>query len=390
MIAFSPGRRRRRSARRAPPRHHPADLVAGQAEVGLEHPAGAEAGVQLAVGLHPGHRQQRALEKAADVRAIGLVVRGPGDDHVPVGLEPDRRHARPGKMYPGTAEPPRANSLSPSVEKVGSRSPGLAAAIPGTASTAAATAAARSCGPRLPIATTTPGTAGWIAIAAARGTFSPPLPTIPRFPIIGDPLLRRIRMPADLDAVTTVGDEADPEAVGLSSEIVEAIWDSALGLYRSGVHPALTLCLRRDGQVVIDRAIGHARGNGPGDAEDVPKTLATPDTPFCVYSTSKAVTAMLVHMFVEPRRAGARRPGRPAHPRVLPPRQGRDHDRARARAPRRSGLAAARGARARPARRPRAPGRADLRREARDSRRASCSPTTRSRAASSSARSSSA
>ena len=105
-------------------------------------------------------------------------------------------------------------------------------------------------------------------------------------------------MPADLDAVTTVGDEADPEAVGLSAEIVEAIWDSALGLYRSGVHPALTLCLRRDGQVVIDRAIGHARGNGPGDAEDVPKTLATPDTPFCVYSTSKAVTAMLVHMFV--------------------------------------------------------------------------------------------
>jgi CubicO group peptidase (beta-lactamase class C family) len=51
--------------------------------------------------------------------------------------------------------------------------------------------------------------------------------------------------------------------------------------------------------VVLDRAIGHARGNGPDDDADAPKILATPETPFCVYSTSKAFTAMVIHMLVE-------------------------------------------------------------------------------------------
>jgi CubicO group peptidase (beta-lactamase class C family) len=122
------------------------------------------------------------------------------------------------------------------------------------------------------------------------------VPSIPRFPLIGDPLLRRIRLPDDLDAATTRGPEADPEAVGLDPKVVERIWEAALDLYRSGVHPALQLCLRREGEVVLDRAIGHARGNGPADDEDAPKVPATTETPFCVYSTSKAVTAMVVHM----------------------------------------------------------------------------------------------
>ena len=94
------------------------------------------------------------------------------------------------------------------------------------------------------------------------------MPTIPRFPLIGDPLLRRIRMPADLDAATTVGDEAVPEEAGMTAEQVEAIWKAAVNLYRSGVHPALQLCLRREGRVVLDRAIGHARGNGPDDGAE--------------------------------------------------------------------------------------------------------------------------
>jgi CubicO group peptidase (beta-lactamase class C family) len=49
----------------------------------------------------------------------------------------------------------------------------------------------------------------------------------------------------------------------------------------------------------VDRAIGHARGNGPRDGRDTPKVLATPDTPFCVYSSSKAVTATVAHMLDE-------------------------------------------------------------------------------------------
>ena len=124
------------------------------------------------------------------------------------------------------------------------------------------------------------------------------MPSVPRLPLLPDPL-RRIRIPADLEPITSIADEADPEPLGLPRETVEHIWAAAVDLYRSGVHPALTLCLRRHGRVVLDRAIGHARGNGPDDRAETPKILATPETPFCVYSTSKAFTAMVVHALVE-------------------------------------------------------------------------------------------
>jgi CubicO group peptidase (beta-lactamase class C family) len=49
----------------------------------------------------------------------------------------------------------------------------------------------------------------------------------------------------------------------------------------------------------MDRAIGHARGNGPHDPPEVDQSLATPDTPFTIFSASKAVTAMIVHLLDE-------------------------------------------------------------------------------------------
>jgi CubicO group peptidase (beta-lactamase class C family) len=124
------------------------------------------------------------------------------------------------------------------------------------------------------------------------------MPTIPRLPFVGDPL-RRIRVPRDLESVTTVGDEEPPEAGGLEAVSVNAIWGAAVSLYRGGVHPAVQVCVRRNGAVVCDRAIGHARGNGPRDPEDADKVPATPETPFCVYSTSKAITAFVIHMLIE-------------------------------------------------------------------------------------------
>jgi CubicO group peptidase (beta-lactamase class C family) len=124
---------------------------------------------------------------------------------------------------------------------------------------------------------------------------APPVPRVPRIPVVPDPL-RRARIPRDLASVTTVGEEADPGDAGMTSRQVERIWRSVEDLYRSGIHPAIALCLRRDGQVVLDRAIGHASGNGPGDAPGAPKVLATPQTPFCIFSTSKAITAMVVHL----------------------------------------------------------------------------------------------
>ncbi len=128
----------------------------------------------------------------------------------------------------------------------------------------------------------------------------PPLiPPLPRPPLgIPDPL-RRIRVPADLDAVTDVGVEEAPEAGGVSAGKVSAIWRAMQDWYRSGVHPAMQICVRRHGAVILNRAIGHTRGNGPfvkPGAEPVPATV---DTPFCVYSASKGITAFVVHKLVE-------------------------------------------------------------------------------------------
>jgi Beta-lactamase len=122
--------------------------------------------------------------------------------------------------------------------------------------------------------------------------------TVPRLPLLGDPL-RRMHVPSDLASITTVGAEEDPGAVGLNRRVIERIWSSARDLYRSGVHPAVQLCLRRHGRVVLDRSIGHARGNGPDDPRDAEKVLVTPDTPYCVFSTSKAITATVIHLLDE-------------------------------------------------------------------------------------------
>lgn len=114
-------------------------------------------------------------------------------------------------------------------------------------------------------------------------------------------LLRLSPVPGDLDEVIRIDArrEADPEALGLARENLDRVWDEALRVYRSGVHPAITINLRYRGKVVMARSIGHARGNGPGDDADTQRVIARPDTPMCLFSASKAVTALLVHMLAE-------------------------------------------------------------------------------------------
>ncbi|HEX8647104.1 MAG TPA: serine hydrolase domain-containing protein [Thermoleophilaceae bacterium] len=129
----------------------------------------------------------------------------------------------------------------------------------------------------------------------------PPIPTVslPRVPGLPDPL-RRVHVPRDLRSVTTVGAAEVEAAQGdMSQAAVERIWRDVLGWYRSGVHPAIQVCVRRHGMVVLDRAIGHARGNGPRDGADAEKVPATPETPFLIYSGAKAITALVVHMLHE-------------------------------------------------------------------------------------------
>lgn len=128
---------------------------------------------------------------------------------------------------------------------------------------------------------------------------APRIPPIPRLPLgLPDPL-RRIRIPKDLDAVTDIGEEAAAEDGDVSPRQVEAIWTAVLDWYRSGVHPAMQVCVRRHGEVILNRAIGHARGRGPGDRRGAERVPATVDTPFCVYSGSKAITAFVVHKLSE-------------------------------------------------------------------------------------------
>jgi len=115
---------------------------------------------------------------------------------------------------------------------------------------------------------------------------------------VPDPL-RRARIPKDLESVTSIGTEADPTQVGMTTDNVESIWGAVEHLYRSGIHPAVALCVRRHGQVVLDRAIGHTSGNGPQDAKDAAKVLATPETPFCIFSATKGTTATLIHLLDE-------------------------------------------------------------------------------------------
>ncbi len=112
------------------------------------------------------------------------------------------------------------------------------------------------------------------------------------------PMHVRVFPAAEVTSTNTAG-EIEPREAGLTRANVDAMWASVECLYASGLHPAIALCVRRGGKVVIDRAIGHVRGNGPDDAPTTPKTLVRHDTLFDLYSASKAITAMVVHLLDE-------------------------------------------------------------------------------------------
>ena len=108
-------------------------------------------------------------------------------------------------------------------------------------------------------------------------------------------------IPRDLDSIINIDtrQEIDPREVGLLQSDVDRIWDDIIKVYRTGVHPAITACVRHQGKVLLSRSIGHVRGNGPDDGPASEKVVATPDTPMCLYSTSKGITALLMHMLQE-------------------------------------------------------------------------------------------
>ncbi|MEU0498394.1 lipase LipE [Mycobacterium sp. NPDC006124] len=106
----------------------------------------------------------------------------------------------------------------------------------------------------------------------------------------------RIRVPADLDAVTDVAEE---DRSGVDSAAVDRIWRATRHWYSAGMHPAIQVCVRHRGRVVLDRAIGHGWGNGPEDPVEAEKVPVKTTTPFCVYSAAKAMTTTVFHLLAE-------------------------------------------------------------------------------------------
>jgi CubicO group peptidase (beta-lactamase class C family) len=102
-------------------------------------------------------------------------------------------------------------------------------------------------------------------------------------------------VPTNLDEVTTHGPEASSRLHGVTPAGIEELWGHIEDVYRTGMHPALQVCVRHENEIVLNRAIGYAAGNGPGEPPDVPKRIVDLETPINIFSASKAVTAMLVH-----------------------------------------------------------------------------------------------
>ena len=116
------------------------------------------------------------------------------------------------------------------------------------------------------------------------------------------PLFQRteIRVPTSVRAVTAISEhERAGQRGGISPEGVREIERALKQLYRTGAYPGIAFCLRHRGELVFDRAIGHGRGNGPQDPPNGPRERLTTDTPICLFSASKAVTAVLIHKLAE-------------------------------------------------------------------------------------------
>ncbi|ELW76807.1 MULTISPECIES: EstA family serine hydrolase [Acinetobacter] len=105
-------------------------------------------------------------------------------------------------------------------------------------------------------------------------------------------------VPKDLGSITSNKNEVHPELGGMTVKQVDKIWQSIEHLYQTGNHPLISVCLRRKGQIILNRSLGHASGNS-ADGLAKNAVIANPDTPICLFSASKMITAILIHMLDE-------------------------------------------------------------------------------------------
>ncbi|QFI38220.1 beta-lactamase family protein [Moritella marina ATCC 15381] len=110
-----------------------------------------------------------------------------------------------------------------------------------------------------------------------------------------------IHLPKSLATVTTINrhEEVEPLSVDMTRDGVDAIWQSVEEIYKTATHPAISLCFRRQGKIILSRSIGYANGHKPNEKADMDARLMQPETPLCYFSGSKAVTAFLIHLLNE-------------------------------------------------------------------------------------------
>ncbi|GEE02015.1 putative lipase LipE [Gordonia spumicola] len=101
----------------------------------------------------------------------------------------------------------------------------------------------------------------------------------------------RIHLPDSLDADalaarTWIGDDEEP----VDRAAATRVWDAARHWYSGGTQPAVQVCARHRGRIVVDRAIGYGR---------TPVDGVTGDTPFCLYSASKVIAAVAVWRLID-------------------------------------------------------------------------------------------
>ena len=102
------------------------------------------------------------------------------------------------------------------------------------------------------------------------------------------------------DSVTRVSErEQAPEAGGVSGKVIDTIWQSIVHYYETGLQPGMSICIRRHGQIILERSIGHSRGNEAGAPANSRAQIASPNDLFNLFSGSKCITAMLAMHLVE-------------------------------------------------------------------------------------------
>ncbi len=107
-----------------------------------------------------------------------------------------------------------------------------------------------------------------------------------------------------LDQITDIGDES---ALPDHPAATQQIWAAAQHWYQAGTQPGIAVCVRHRGEVIVNRAIGHAFGNGPddvvkrtaGDADAPDPVPLRTTTPVCVFSAAKAMASTVVHLLIE-------------------------------------------------------------------------------------------